>query len=1630
MIEQNNSQKPGDGGEVFTGKSDATTPTSEESFNPKQGITGSIIQQDHSLQNIPSLKKAAMSSNQSLTSQTAINKGNSSSTSDISQKPKVQSLPITQKSGDYLNAGAPKTSRFLKSLDSSASSFTTHHYNPYLYTQHKTRPNAPFDIMHIRNKVLISNSDMRKQAIYTESGLKYYLARDSVPIFRIPKEQLPDPITFYSMVEDLGEKYGAVKVEVIQTPPVPLYSNEALFKVPASSAHALPQPTSLSCFSLNTEYFWFKARKQYLNSFRNETEKKIAFHKKLFLFHRMKRDEKDGQGLGKIPSIDKRTLDLYRLRSCVQLRGGFRAVCQKKLWAQIGRELGYSGRIMSSLSTSLRSAYLKVFLEFDKYEEDLMQKEQLVASTTEHTEDSSLNGKPVINDTFVPLVDYNNTRKRSFVEDSDLSTEDQHSPKKHHSNDLETYETGGSSAEFIRIRDILRSKGFFTNFETITESRRSITDPDKSTLPAYDFSFWRSSMENYDKSPYELKNSPIYNLRQYHEKSQKHHENIQSIYSRKYPNVFLGNDKINKDDFEKLFFDVISDKRHSFDVDSGVNLPSVVHGSGFPTIYKGNENIPDVLDPWNLNNLALSDKSLLKFTDIDYGNHARTRLDVGMLFSVNGWSLEDNFLPMIDYNHLGSSKLWYVIPPEDLEKFEKLLKEINLKKAEATTNSSNVGKESEDDTEFKKSEFYHSFLDTNSQEPVTSVAIRTNSHSLYQPVSSSEGSANHFPSQSYFMANDIQLSPDFIRAHGIKLYKVTQDSRSFVIKFPKAYTTNIASGFHVSEKAFFAPRSWLKHALDGEKWLSDRGILPGLLIFQLLMNIVSQADDSALVSSARKILAPLIHKELKNRKKVKEAIQNIPITANCFDPISDENLEPTGASKILLTDSNDCFTISLENFLRQLTSKNEKLYIFGHCITDNAVRIVLHIYFSDETLQRVLSEDCKQTFDLQATASENFHDLSKFDELVKNFVRSQYKGERVPLKKLLAITNLFEDVQSDNTLENVRNCIKSVQNIAAECRQLLEKVRPVNCKNIDFGSGFDIKELPSLHLPCNVTDLRAINERLKKTSVEFPEMITIFQLTKKVSDFQILAKKALSSADIHKLKHAYLTGTTVGVNSKYIHRLSNAICEREWLDLYDSFFIRREPLNSEDEQNYSIDALINYLKFGIKYVDPSGNLDKLTAISEIIKRSQDVIGAINRLFKKKNARVPVKELYNILKIIKENNIPLQGDFVTKLENILKSVEEAKSDMIPIWSRLSTNDKYMNQFQKAVESKALSLELSERFNGSKCDLRISITEVQTKDAPVFSKHIKLCKSWLHDFNMICQSNSHMKEVLEANTACFDTTSDVYVPPEKAADQNLYCFCRKGDVGSTMVECEICKEWFHLNCINKGRWSLPEDENNVFVCSICHSLQPHNDRFIKFNDLLKLVISSAKLKVIPDREILTTLFQVVKEAMRFRNTIHKELLHNGEVRKDISYRKLKFYLRKLEGAKCQLAEEIELLKKYCKRTTQLELDTLKRGDVIIITGYERSIPEDEQSISQKEVVKVKEERTPEAPFVSKTEELTDFSQTPVPTSVLSEAQPAPNGSCNTLCTNDKLQLTDGLAQLLAATEIMQKQNTTST
>ncbi|KIV92116.1 hypothetical protein, variant [Exophiala mesophila] len=156
------------------------------------------------------------------------------------------------------------------------------------------------------------------------------------PTYRPTEAEFRDPMEYIRSISEKASKFGICKI--------------------------IPPEGWTPDFAIDTERFHFRTRRQEINLVEGGNRTNLNYLDQLAKFHKQY-----GAHLNRFPSVDKRPLDLYKLKKAVEVRGGFERVCKDKKWAEIGRDLGYSGKIMSSLSTSLKNSYQRWLHPYEEY---------------------------------------------------------------------------------------------------------------------------------------------------------------------------------------------------------------------------------------------------------------------------------------------------------------------------------------------------------------------------------------------------------------------------------------------------------------------------------------------------------------------------------------------------------------------------------------------------------------------------------------------------------------------------------------------------------------------------------------------------------------------------------------------------------------------------------------------------------------------------------------------------------------------------------------------------------------------------------------------------------------------------------------------------------------------------------------------------------------------------------------------------------------------------------------------------------------------------------------------------------------------------------------------------------------
>ncbi|CAN6621104.1 hypothetical protein TRVA0_008S01772 [Trichomonascus vanleenenianus] len=484
----------------------------------------------------------------------------------------------------------------------------SHHASPFVYPQQRSRALPPLD----KGTVALPTTDASRFP-RGRPGRPFGLVE--APTLYPSVEQFRDPIRYINSVFPLGSQYGIVKIS--------------------------PPESWMPPFCIDTEMFWFKTRVQGLNASGIEHAKR-EFITAVYAFHQgAERRTNREPRIPRLPLIDKRPLDLFQLYQCVQLRGGYRHVTEKKLWAQIGRELGYTGKIMTSLSTSLKSAYYRILSPFE-----------------EHMKSQN---KPLVTDgakiTIPQLVE----------EEYALASEN---PEEQQAKRVKLEENGRDSSSKPRSkRQYPRVAGAHTRLHRLAKPRKDshniVADPFMAIIHDPN---WHHGYPEFDDEDFDFREAATYNLRQFQQKADTFKE------------AYFKERIVEEDRVEKEFWDVMEDPHQSIQVEYGCDIHTSFQQSGFPQPERhlglSSTSGGGGGEQWNLNALPFSRYSFGRFIDDEVPQLVRPWMNVGMVFSSKSWHVEDFYSAAVSYHHFGDTRTWYAIPEGYADKVNHLLTDI------------------------------------------------------------------------------------------------------------------------------------------------------------------------------------------------------------------------------------------------------------------------------------------------------------------------------------------------------------------------------------------------------------------------------------------------------------------------------------------------------------------------------------------------------------------------------------------------------------------------------------------------------------------------------------------------------------------------------------------------------------------------------------------------------------------------------------------------------------------------------------------------------------------------------------------------------------------------------------------
>ncbi|XP_049881444.1 lysine-specific demethylase lid-like isoform X2 [Pectinophora gossypiella] len=690
------------------------------------------------------------------------------------------------------------------------------------------------------------------------------------PVFEPTPEEFLDPLAYISKIRPIAEKSGICKIK----PP----------------AHWQPP------FAVDVDRLRFTPRIQRLNELEAITRVKLNFLDQIIKFW-----ELQGSVL-KIPTVERKPLDLYALHKIVKEAGGFEVCSAERKWSKIARRMGHpQGKGIGSI---LKSHYERILYPYDVFKSSgvVDNKETKIEVKTEaatpekaatrsrssskcppaatppparrfraepepaaegshaegalaHNADDAATEERGQRAAATPPPGTNGARGKTPVKIKDESSETRRSPREnkwmsaaascgsrarvtrstrlreHRMSNMTVSVTPAPHATGTHNPEDPYPKGESAKPKAVTDNqlakymcrvcgRGDIEEqmllcdgcddsyhtfclvPPLADVPKGD---WRCPVclaEEVSK-PAEAfgfeQASREYTLQQFGEMADQFKSDYFNMPVHMVPTSTV----------EKEFWRVVSSIDEDVTVEYGADLHSMDHGSGFPTkssahLYPGEQQYAE--SSWNLNNLPVLEGSVLGHINADISGMKIPWLYVGMCFATFCWHNEDHWSYSINYLHWGEPKTWYGVPGSKAEQFEAAMK------AEAP-------------------ELFHLQPDL-----------------LHQLVTI--------------------MNPNILMKAGVPVYRMDQHAGEFVITFPRAYHAGFNQGYNFAEAVNFTPADWLKM---GRECIHHYSTLRRYCVFshdELVCKMALEADSLSLTVAlaAYRDMRSMLHDERKLRK--------------------------------------------------------------------------------------------------------------------------------------------------------------------------------------------------------------------------------------------------------------------------------------------------------------------------------------------------------------------------------------------------------------------------------------------------------------------------------------------------------------------------------------------------------------------------------------------------------------------------------------------------------------------------------------------------------------------------------------------------------------------------------------------
>ncbi|KAJ5176827.1 uncharacterized protein N7482_002704 [Penicillium canariense] len=1366
------------------------------------------------------------------------------------------------------------------------------------------------------------------------------------PTFRPTEEEFKDPVAYMRKIAPEGKKYGICRV--------------------------IPPENWQPSFAIDTERFHFKTRRQELNSVEGGMAPRSAnvaaggvtpqrgsnldsnsgnranmnYIDGLAMFHKQ-----HGTNYSRLPSVDKRPLDLYKLKKAVEVRGGFESVCKTKKWAEIGRDLGYSGKIMSSLSTSLKNSYQRYLQPYEEYlaraKPGVQQQLELEhgGPYTPSPRQSPMTKKSGFEENGTPSRTRDDTPTMRMVPAMSTPMEkpiDKPTPS--------VEPTPPPSPDPLRLYSFNNGPSIKHEGENGTSTPRSVSEhpshftpvpngqagqpvkraisPEESGSQAEngdDGGSGRRSKRLKKDMPPTVAGSHMSLLRPALPKArngvQRTGDKCQSCGKSDDHSAILVCDSC-----ELGYHTVCLDPSTTSPSDHDWHCPKCLVGTGefgFEDggVYslkqfqeKANEfkkryfasKMP--FDPvLNTHRRETEDDVEAEFWKLVVDLHETVEVEYGA--DIHSTTHGSGF-PTIERNPLSpySSDPWNlnVLPFYG----DSLFRHIKSDISGMTVPWVYVGMcfstfcwHNED--HYAYSANYQHFGATKTWYGIPGADAEAFENAMREAV------PELFEGQPDLLFQLVTLMPpDKLRKAGVHVYAVDQRAGQFVLTFPQAYHAGFNHGFNFNEAVNFAPADWEPWGAMGVERLQTFRRHPCFSHDELLFT--AAARDNSITTA--KWLAPALertcNRELADRASFLARHRDIAphnCGLNAKPPTGDCQLKFVVEEEDVPEEDYQCQHCKAYTYLTQFRChKSGKTLCLLHaeiydCCGESPSQKLLG---SGHTLRYRMSDDELKSAVQKVQDRARIPEIwgEKLDKALEDEPKPQLKalhnllseGEKIPYH-LPGLQDLAAFVQRcDKWVEEANNYITRKQQNRRKNEKAWRKPGSKAAQLDDRDR--EVRKVENIY---------ALLAEADKLSFDCPQMAALEEKTREIEKFRqdlnvaLMNPHAQSTQDIEELVE---TGRNFNVEIPEVEHLEKIHQQMKWT----------EEASRRREQYLTLKDCQGLVSSGEQLGLGDSN-EHLLHFKELSRHGEAWEAKAKELMGVEAVHYQQLEALSA----QASRFPVSPDTLAAVDAILTKQREAQKRIQTLYEKSKDPELGNRPKYKDVRELTESLEqLNSRPIGA-----IDLEREQKRHEDWMRKGKKLFGKANAPLHIL---KSHMEYVEKRNSYCFDL-EDSYRPPvepssrdntpdgllenpapnmwgPKSRKRDVFCICRHSEAGM-MIECEVCHEWYHGKCLKIARGKVKEFDK--YTCPICDWRQkiPRDAARPKLEDLLDWQAEMASLPFQPDEE--DVLESIINQATAFRDFLHG--FTNAACTTTEEVPTLIFYLRKIEGAEVLLAYE---------------------------------------------------------------------------------------------------------------------------